>query len=374
MTETGAILRSQEVVKSGLTNGQTCAVSPWQIDNYQLIRTEVNGTPAGNGAVTVTINGSNVLVKFIYRANQVQPNTYILYGEWGYYEGNQWRVLQGATEIGRYAAGATYDHTTTKTFSGYRVVRARATGVMPASNHTVQFVYEKNSTVVIPTKHTLYARYGCYSGGSWHDLAAQATIGTYNAGDVYKAYPIPIADWSPIDPYQTGTMPDHDHTLYFVYVQGNDGDGVKNPLEDPVHNGDGDNGGGDNQSTDGPGEFQPDKPPVQDYPETPADNPVINTPSNVPVEPDEGNETHDGNSTGTGGTDHPVIDPDASLNDNSDPPDTTTPIPVDPNTSGTITETNPGGGDDNPNVSLNPGDTTNPADQPEIGGTVDAGW
>ena len=117
-------------------------------------------------------------------------------------------------------------------------------------------------------------------------------------------------------------MPAHDEVVtvwYYLIEKPRDGEGIKDPNEDPGPQGNAPIGGGENLPGDGPGDFQPEEPPREDYPETPEENPVINPePPQPPIEDDNGGFT-----------------------DNGDTPPEDTPIPPDPDT----TITDPGTGD-----------------------------
>lgn len=263
---------------------------------------------------------------------------YNLYGEYGYYDSsNKWHELQNKQFLGSYYAGDPYSVTAPSTLGGYQLKTAvPQTGKMPERDYTIRFVYEKGT-------YTLYARYGYYSGGRWVDLIGQKTIGSYSEGYEYKVYPERIANWSPVEPYLRGKMPAHDYTLYFEYVKGTDGNGVKNPLEDPVHNGDANIGGGDNQVNDGEGKTQTTKPAEQDYPGTDAELPGYSDQSQS------------------------AYDPNADMNDGTDAPSTNTPLETNHGTTGDVQQANPGSG-------VTPGQTVNPSEHKPVGGSVDSGW
>lgn len=292
---------------------------------------------------------------------------YKLYGEYGYYDNNgRWRELQSKKLLGEYAYNESYEHdaptTLTKNGVTYTVTNSPISGKMPAENHTIRFEYKNN-------QYKLYARYGYYdSRSNWIDLGSSSGefLGNYNFEQYYKHYPKDFKGYSPIEPYLDGNMPNRDYTIWFVYVKGNDGEGVKNPLKDPVHQDNAPDGGGENRPTDGTGDNQDTKPPETDYPSSREDNPAINTPSSNPVPADQGNQTHEGNSSGTGGQDHPVVDPNGGYTDNSTPPDTSTPIEKDTSTSGTVTSSS--------NQSVQSGETVTPENTTPVTGTVDAGW
>lgn len=314
---------------------------------------------------------------------------YKLYGEYGYYDGNNnWRTLQNKKLLGEYAYDEQYTHdapaTLTKNGVTYSVTNSPISGRMPNENYVVRFVYESN-------QHALYARYGYYdSNNSWVDLGKSSGefLGNYNLGQYYKHYPKNFKGYSPIEPYLDGKMPNYDYTLWFVYVKGNDGQGVKNPLEDPAHTEDAPIGGGENRPTDGPGDRQDTKPTETDYPPSNGGGNSNNgTPSNNTVTADQGNQTHEGNSSGTGGQDHTVVDPNGGYTDNSTPPDTDTPIGTDTSTSGTVTSTNNGGSGGVPttpsggnstsggsNTPAQTGNTVNTENTTPVTGTVDPGW
>ncbi len=124
----------------------------------------------------------------------------------------------------------------------------------------------------------------------------------------------------------------------FVPIIPPDGEGGKNPADDPVNTprpdgkpgSNADTGGGKNQPTDGPGEYQPSEPPATNYPEQGSKNDPSN-PDNInggydstPVTPDvkgDGSGKYEGSGPSNGkNPDRPVIDPNGGHTDNGDAP------------------------------------------------------
>lgn len=120
----------------------------------------------------------------------------------------------------------------------------------------------------------------------------------------------------------SGKMPARDLVLVVEYTpieKSKDGEGIKDPNEDPGPQGNAPIGGGENLPGDGTGDYQPTEPPRDDYPEE-DNNPVTKPDPDTPP---------------------PVEDDDGGFTDNGDPPPTDVPIEPDPDT----TITDPGTGD-----------------------------
>ncbi len=147
----------------------------------------------------------------------------------------------------------------------------------------VTVFYDRNA-------YNLYYECGYYGmNGGWNVLQSKTYAGTYEYEQAYTVHaPNFLPSYKLISATPaTGKMPAQDYTIYFVYSPV-DGQGAKNPQDDPVYQSNAPIGGGPNLPTDGTGTAQPTEPPRQDYPPTASQNPVINTPPSAPPDQNGG--------------------------------------------------------------------------------------
>lgn len=353
----GNILVAQAVYKSGLKNGASCTVSlPSTPNGYTLKRVVVGSTDKALSDVAVTINKANVLVTFIYEKNpEVKVVDYALTSDHGYYDSrNKWQSF-GTRAEGRYTAGARYSvNADYKVPSGYYAVIRTVTGDMPAKDHTVKVVYEKVE------EYNLYGNYVYRdSNGRTRYLEEGRYLGSYAKGEYYYHTPLKFTGYTATTKYCDGDMPGRDYTITFYYTKDNipfDGEGTKNPGSSSNNTGDAPNGGGNNQTTDGEGDKQDTKSPETDYPpaQSGGNNGNGGGGSNPPISANDPNE----DSSGLGGSDHQIQNPNNGNTQGGDPP-ATDPIPTVPGTSGTNQETNK---------------TETPAEKPPENVPVNPGW
>ena len=346
-------IRDRAVYKSGLKNGASCTVSlPSTPNGYTLKRVVVGSTDKALSDVTVTINKANVLVTFIYEKNpEVKVVDYALTSDHGYYDSrNKWQSF-GTRAEGRYTAGAHYSvNADYKVPSGYYAVIRTVTGDMPAKDHTVRVEYKQVVTYTLTIKYV-------YSGGG---RAAPTYTGEYEYDESYYVPSPDIKGYTPDISVVKGEMPNRDKTVTVTYKKDNipfDGEGTKNPGSSSNNTGDAPNGGGNNQTTNGEGDKQDTKPPETDYP--PAQSGGNNGnggggSSKPPISANDPNE----DSSGLGGSDHQIQNPNNGNTQGGDPP-ATDPIPTVPGTSGTDQETNK---------------TETPAEKPPENVPVNPGW
>lgn len=348
----GNILVPQAVYKSGLKNGASCTVSlPSTPNGYTLKRVVVGSTDKALSDVTVTINKANVLVTFIYEKNpEVKVVDYALTSDHGYYDSrNKWQSF-GTRAEGRYTAGARYSvNADYKVPSGYYAVQKTVTGDMPAKDHTVRVEYKQVVTYTLTIKYV-------YSGGG---RAAPTYTGEYEYDESYYVPSPDIKGYTPDISVVKGEMPNRDKTVTVTYKKDNipfDGEGTKNPGSSSNNTGDAPNGGGNNQTTNGEGDKQDTKPPETDYPpaQSGGNNGNGGGGSNPPISANDPNE----DSSGLGGSDHQIQNPNNGNTQGGDPP-ATDPIPTVPGTSGTNQETNK---------------TETPAEKPPENVPVNPGW
>lgn len=203
-------------------------------------------------------------------------------------------------------------------------------GTMPAQNHDVYVIYD-------PYLYIYYVEGPTGRSCSEYGLRDYKELYEYN--EYYSVESPEYLNWIPDKPVVSGYKAARYEEFIVTYWPPADGQGGKDPSQSSQNQGNAETGGGSNLPTDGTGEDEPTKPPKEDYPETPNDNPAINTPSDKPIDAGD-NDNHD--SSGQGGQDHPIQDPNHGNTDNGDPPPTD-PIPVDPGTSGTDLGTGAGG-------------------------------
>ena len=229
---------------------------------------------------------------------------------------------------------------------GYTADKKIISGTMTEAGYETTVYYTRN-------ERNLHIDY-FYEGTRTPVVGAPAYDGKYEYDKPYSVNSPFVQGYTPDRWVVSGTMPDHDvyEVVYYSkdYVPPvnppKDGEGWKDPADDPVNNGNGDNGGGNNQSPDGDGVWQPTTPPVEDLPGEDQSGDTTPTP---PPNPDD-----DHDSSGTGGEDHPIEDGNGGATDGGDPPPLVENPPPD-DTIGQDTDT---------------GEITSPGDEGSNGGAI----
>lgn len=259
---------------------------------YRESPTKTGYTP-DKAVVSGTMGNQDIYVTVTYKPNEHKLTIY--------YEYENGRTA-ASTHTEWLSHGESY-RVTSPTVRGYRPDQRVVSGTMYDRDITVTVVYER--------VYTLTIKYVYSTGGR----AAPTYEEEYTYDEYYSVDSPDIDGWTPSQSVVRGRMPANNKTVTVTYTKKDvpfDGHGTKDPSTDGSNTGDANIGGGDNKHTDGEGLKQDDKVVETDYPPKGSDT----TTSKDPIKANDSND----DSTGLGGKDHQVQDPNGGNTQNGDPP------------------------------------------------------